>query len=160
MYDELKPYTDFTNPYTAAVGQYLTSHQHEIAIVVMFAIMLGLAAFTGHCEGWFSSRKRKLLPRGSKMVGQAREAEERVLLSDGILDLLDGLVHKGKFTDQEALKWADRFANLCDLRDLISSKQLTTLQKLRMSNKRRLRNGPAKPVPIPEPKPGPRIQFK
>ena len=161
MYENWTKAVAFTKPYADQTVRYLNDHSQEVAfwcLATFFAVMLLVLAYKQvrmlywRVDRW--AQTPDLLKRGSRMTGQAREAEERVLLSDRITDILDELYQSGKFTEEQYLKWADRFGNLCDLRDLISNKQLTIKQKLTMSRKlrdaRKKRGEDVKPV-LPEP---------
>ena len=155
MYENWTKAVDFTKPYADQVVRYLNDHSQEVAfwcLATFFAGMLLVLAYKQVRTLW--AQAPDLLKRGSRMTGQAREAELCVMFSDDITDMLDARLERGKITQEEYLIWADRFGNLCDLRDLISNKQLTIKQKLTLSRKlrdaRKKRGEDVKPV-LPEP---------
>lgn len=155
MYENWTKAVAFTKPYADQTVRYLNDHSQEVAfwcLATFFAVMLLVLAYKQVRTFW--AQTPNLLKRGSRMTGQAREAELRVMFADDITDMLDERLQRGKITLEEYLTWADRFGNLCDLRDLISNKQLTIKQKLTMSRKlrdaRKKRGEDVKPV-LPEP---------
>lgn len=156
MYETLLGWMQFLGGsapgYVNKATVWMQDNSSLVALLGIGALVIGMGVATH----WRTSPRLKLIDklRGKRMTGQAREAEVRVLLSDGITDFMEQLRIKGKISDEELYTWYDRFGNLLDLRDLISAKRLTLKQSLRMSKKKRdnrIKNGiEMKTVPIPD----------
>jgi hypothetical protein len=164
MYENWKAAVAFAKPYADEASRYLGIHSQEVAfwcLALFFAGMLCVLAYKQVRAFW--AQMPTIKKRGSRMTGQAREAELRVMFADDITDMLTSRLSRNKITEEEYLTWADRFGNLCDLRDLISNKQLTIKQRLTMSKRlrdaRKKRGEDVKPVPIPEPVSVPKNAF-
>lgn len=116
-----------------------------------------------------SGPKRHRIKWGKrKMTRPEREAEERGLIGDGLTDVLEELVYKGRMSLHRKNIWQQRFANILNLPDLLPQKLVKTTdilgrdivvgkrkgKTLKEAIKDRLSNGANKPVPLPDRKVG------
>lgn len=155
MYELLIQWVGITLLYWSYLIQRIEENSTNVALGGAGLIALFLVGYT-----FLGRRRMPRIPlnflRGKHMTGQAREAELRVLFADKITDILDDLYQANKISAEEYRTWADRFGNLCDLRDLISAQQLTLKQQLSLRNRlRKHKEKKGEPVVIPAPIPGP-----
>jgi hypothetical protein len=111
--------------------------------------MLLIISITSFWHRWDTRRTGKKLRdirssvRGRWMVSPERENYLKILMSDGITDVIEELVHIKKMTTEEAIIWYRRFGNLLNLPDLLSKHEKTLKEQLRKASK-------GKVIPFPD----------
>src|ERR1700688_4312178 len=95
-------------------------------------VAMGLIVGITTAWTWWDQRKatRKLrvirsVVRGKWMVTPERENLLKILMSDGMTDVIEELVFLGKMTAEEAIIWYRRFGNLLNLPDLLQKHERT-----------------------------------
>ena|ERR1700734_1946883 len=69
------------------------------------------------------------------MTTPERENQLKVLMSDGICEVIEDLIAQKKMTDEEGVIWYRRYGNLLNLPDLLSKHEVKLKEQLRKSIK-------------------------
>ncbi len=145
----------FVQHYFDLVYQYTIDNERPIlqymggalAMAVYFVAIIGL-------HRWEDRRHQRKVNavRGNLrerwMTTPERENQLKVLMSDGICDVIEDLIAKSKMTEEEGVIWYRRYGNLLNLPDLLTKHEVKLKEQLRKALTRK-----KNVIPFPDTKP-------
>ncbi len=121
-----------------------------IAGGVAFALIIyGIKGFSVLEEHYKNKKQRaQRVAKGMSMTTPEQENRERVLMADGITDVLEDYEYLGKMTRERVMVWYRRFGNLLNLPDLLEKHEKLMKDILRKKYpKGKLGNVVVMPIP-------------
>ncbi len=112
-------------------------------------IIYGIKGFSVLEEHYKNKKQRaRRVAKGMSMTTPEQENRERVLMADGITDVLEDYEYLGKMTRERVMVWYRRFGNLLNLPDLLEKHEKLMKDILRKKYpKGKLGNVVVMPIP-------------
>lgn len=105
---------------------------------VAMGIIVGTTYFWTKLDQRKAARKLRIIRsvvRGKWMTTPEQENVEKILMSDGITDVIEELVFMDKMSPERAIVWYRRFGNLLNLPDLLQKHEKSLKERIRKRTK-------------------------
>lgn len=117
-----------------ALGFLVSHYEYVAGLMTMVFIMVILYVHDSYATRKHNNRVAKFhaYVRGeNRMTTPEMENLEKVLIGDGITDVLEDLEYRGKMSRERVMLWYRRFGNLLNLPDLLQRHEVMLKDRIR-----------------------------